>query len=287
MPEPIAAAPPPSPAEATSVETTAPVTAAPTAPTAPAPTVDPKIRSLAIRERKAIQAAEALKKEREALAAELGEAKAYRAAKEQSKKDPNTLLRSIYGDNWKTTLTEFILNGEKLTPELVSAQVDERVAQMEAKMQAERESAAAEQQKQTLAKFHSDVSEYINTNAEAYELTHLYGAEKQVSATIQAHYAETGKMLSFKEAADKVENILEERALASKKLKLKMAPPPPPPEPEKTAEKKVAPAISRAPARPTISNAMSGSSTAPLAPPKTEHEAMERALAKLRAARGV
>jgi hypothetical protein len=148
--------------------------------------------------------------------------------------------------------------------------LQQRLDQMEAQAKAERQAAQEESQKSRQAQaqaaetaFRAEVSDFVKENAETYELTALYEQADSVYAVIEAVYAETGKIISTKEAAEKVEAKLEEmadRALKTKKVSAKIKPP--------------------EPATPkTLSNDLAQSSFGGAA--KSEQERMARAMAAL------
>jgi len=187
-------------------------------------------------------------------------------------------------------LTNFILQGEKATPEMTASKiVDEKFEAFKKQQEEEKAAAAAKeredlekQHQETLEQFRTDVQDFVKSHSEEYELINLYNQAPLVISTIEQHFEATskdgkpGKILSFKEAADLVEKYLEDeamKAMATKRLSAKGAPQPKV-DPAKAGEAET-PAQQR-----TLTNTMSSSAPSLLSP-KTEQERMERALAAL------
>jgi uncharacterized membrane-anchored protein YhcB (DUF1043 family) len=228
-----------------------------------------------------------LASERAEIQKALDEAKAIREAEAKAKSDPVGYLEKLYGADWYEKFTEMKLAGGKTHPDLAVRAVKEEVEGQIAALRREQEEArkreAEERQKaadaektrieaeraEVLQRFRAETAEFVKAHAEDYELTNLYEQHDLVAEVIEAHFAETKRVLSQKEAADLVEKHLEEqveKAAKAKKLASKFAPPPKAEEPPKPA--------------PTLSN---GAAAAPsfLGSPKTEEERLARAMAAM------
>lgn len=107
----------------------------------------------------------------------------------------------------------------------LDAMEKQRVADLEAQKQAA-EQAQRQQAEAAEKAFRAEVADFVKANAETYELTALYGQADAVYAVIEAEYAKSGKIISSKEASEKVEAKLEElveKATSAKKVSAKMA----------------------------------------------------------------
>lgn len=270
---------------------TAPAAVAPPVETqAPAPGND-AFAALASKERAHVAERQKLAAEREALAkdrdahkSELAEFQEWKAAREQRLRAPAPFLEKDFGPDWYDKLTEFKLSGGKVTPELVAASVDERLAAYEKKQadeKAKAEATAAEQAKAdhqaAWDKFTEDTESFIKAKPDDYELINLYGAHSRVIAVIEKTYTDTGRVLEAKEAADLVEADLLGVAKKSKKLGAQSPAAVPPPQggtkPPESAQPR------------TLTNA-AAPATAPAKPrPMTDEERVERAMQAAEAVR--
>lgn len=179
-------------------------------------------------------------------------------------------------------ITQFMLNGQKPTPELeiqaVKKQLQDMKQEQESKAKAELEasqSKAKAEYQRTLSEFNQEVGEFVKANAGEYELTAMYQGEAIISATIEQHFANTKKILSIKEAADLVEKYFEEQVSAAqktKKFQAKQTPKEEKPQPKRESVSKQS--------TPTISNELTSSAPS-LLPAKTEQDRLTRAMAAL------
>lgn len=241
--------------------------------------------------------AKKLSDERAAIEAERKELESFRSQRQSIKMNPAALLEAELGKDWYDKITEFRLNGNKPTAELVAASLDEKLEAFKREQEDAKKRQADEQQKQAdverqeaMTKFRSDAIDFVKSKGDEYELTALYESEDLVPAIIEKHFNDTterdeqgrfvkpGKVLSFKEAADLVEKHLEEKhakARAAKKFQAQTQPTDP------VAPKREDPQHRRA----TLSNDMTASTPAALPPPRSDEERRERALAAYEKAR--
>lgn len=190
-------------------------------------------------------------------------------------------------------LTDFILKGEKPTPELQLMSLEQRMEERFKKQEDER-AARLEEQKQiaqqeteeVIEAWRQNVSTFIDSKPDDYELIQLNDGKPIVESLIEQSFHQEmkrweaegkpkhnpPKILSEKDAADKVEDWLAKQVeanLNTKKFQAKAAPQP------KEESKSPAPAQQR-----TITNNMAASMPSTL-PAKTEADRMARALAAL------
>lgn len=239
---------------------------------------DARFAALAKKEKLAQRAVQELKAERAAkaqLEARLKE------LEEKAAKKPSTPLEALMNAGYTyEDATSFILNNQKLTPDqqlrALEQKVDGKLSALEEreKQKAQEQAKAAEAEyARVIAEHKEEITSFIDAKADQYELTKLMGYQEYVFQTIEAHFNETGKVLSIPEAADLTEKFLEgefERASKTKKLSAKFQPP-------KVEEKEGDP---KKEAPKTLSNS-AVSSTASLLPAKNEAERIQRALAAL------
>lgn len=169
-------------------------------------------------------------------------------------------------------LAEAAKNGGKTPISAEVARLQQEVAEtrrnVEESLKAQKEEAqraAQEAQERAEAQFREEIGTFLESNADEFELTNLYGMTNLVYATIEEHFQQTKKVMPIKEAAKKVEEYLEgeaEKALKTKKLSAKLKPAEPAKEPPKT-----------------LSNDLKQG--APAKPAMTEAERMARAAAAL------
>lgn len=175
-------------------------------------------------------------------------------------------------------LTNMVLNGEKVTPEIQVKSIEE---QMKTWMKQQEEAAKLKEQQETerltkeheltIQNFKEEVKEFVSTRSDEYEFINLYDQQELIYATIEEHFNNTQKVMSIKESADLVEKYLLDqanKALKTKKLASMLKP--------QAEEKKDAP---REPSK-TLNNTMT-SSVPSMLPAKTENDRLKRALAAL------
>lgn len=191
-------------------------------------------------------------------------------------------------------LTDFILKGEKPTPELQLKSLEQRMEERLKKQEDDR-AAWLEEQKQSalqeteevIEAWRDKVSTFIDSLPDDYELIRLNDGKAIVESLIEQSFHQEMKrwesegkpkenpprILNEKEAADKVEEWLAKQVeanLNTKKFKAKAAP-----QPQEEQSKSPAPAQPR-----TITNNMAASMPSTL-PATTEADRMKRALAAL------
>ncbi len=188
-------------------------------------------------------------------------------------------------------LTDYILKGEKPTPELIAKSFDRKMSDWEKRLEEREKNAesarqkqadeakrqAEDEAKQAYEGWQTEVADWCKGQVDALELINLNEAYHLVTATIEEQFQRTKKVLSTADAAKMVEDFLEsevKRNLEAKKLKAKVEAKVP--EPTKPVEK---PDSKEASPR-TITNTMTSSAPSFL-PAKTEQDRINRALAAL------
>jgi len=214
--------------------------------------------------------------EMEKLRAEIDEVKGRKAS---YRSNPLAALEDA-GLSYKE-LTDFILNNNTVSTESQIKALQDKISEVENARQRdhqEREEAAkrqaAEREVQVIAEFKNEISNFISSKKDDYELTNLYESSDLVYDTVEAYFEKTSKVLSIPEACELVEKYLEkqvEKSLQTKKLGQRF---------QKPAEESIAKSDPQAPRR-TLNNQNYTSSTPSLVSPKVENDRMSRALAAL------
>jgi hypothetical protein len=134
--------------------------------------------------------------------------------------------------------TDFVLNNQAMTAEQQVKAVQDEIAEMK-REQTEREESAKKteaermqaQYDRAIAEFKDEISDFVESNKEKYELTHIYGGQELIYETIAAAYQKSlsdweesgrqGRMprvLSKEEAAELVEKHYEEEVEKLQKI---------------------------------------------------------------------
>jgi len=286
-------------AEATPVPAVAPVDAAPAAPEAPKapeapaaakPTAsESRVFAEAARKERAIQAEKAAwkaqrAKEEAAWQERIAKAQAVEEKLAKAKKEPLTALEALGLSYEELTIAQ--LNEGKPGADLAVRAAEEKIAALEAKIEADKKAAAeeaakkqAESEKATVAAWHDATAKWVSGQADKYELVNALGYQREVGRMIEEHYDATGEEVPREVAAEKLEAHLQsmqdpamgetwKRVTSTKWFQSRYAPvakkeeskTPPPPrrssDPEVPAKKAEA---HQPPAAPTISNKMTAS----------------------------
>lgn len=201
-------------------------------------------------------------------------------------------------------LTDIVLNeGKPTTEQLFNTKTAELEAKIEALKQAELDKtkdfeakakqaeeakakaleeeklAAEKQQQETIVNFQKHIIKHLDDNKELYELIHTNGYQDSVYSVIEEQYQQNGRVMDVSEAAEAVENYLEEQIqknLATNKLKAKVSSPTAPKESPEASNK--ANATEQEPK--TLNNEMTSASSNK-SPALSEEERFKRALERL------
>lgn len=296
-------------ADASPVAPAAPVAATPK-PDAAAPAPDArelelKAREEALAKREKVWRDEAKKAsdEKKGLGAKLKEyeeLRKWRSEKEREEQlanlNPTEFAKKKWGDGWYDKLMQAHTNGVP-PADLIAAELSKMRVEFEARL-AERDEAAnratteakqrsVEEARQQVA---SECAEYFEASKAEYPLLETYGDAKALGAAlgrhIEAEFQRTGKLMSAKEAADKLEASEAarlEKAAAHEKYKTRLQ--------EKLKPATIPSAASGAPRRTeaaerrTLSNNLTAS-TPGRAPPASPEERLKRATEAYEAAAG-
>ena len=134
------------------------------------------------------------------------------------KKDPLRALEDM-GLSYDK-LTELALNDGKLTPEMQMRLMREELEGDYKKKFEELENRLIEKEKNDEQRryddiqrgFQNEIEDFVESNADKYELIQANEANDIIYDVIEEHYNDTGRILDIEEAAEAVENYLEEEA---------------------------------------------------------------------------
>ena len=134
------------------------------------------------------------------------------------KKDPLRALEDM-GLSYDK-LTELALNDGKLTPEMQMRLMREELEGDYKKKFEELENRLIEKEKSDEQRryddiqrgFQNEIEDFVESNADRYELIQANEANDIIYDVIEEHYNDTGRILDIEEAAEAVENYLEEEA---------------------------------------------------------------------------
>ena len=134
------------------------------------------------------------------------------------KKDPLRALEDM-GLSYDK-LTELALNDGKLTPEMQMRLMREELEGDYKKKFEELENRLLEKEKSDEQRryddiqrgFQNEIEDFVESNSDKYELIKANEANDIIYDVIEEHYNETGRILDIEEAAEAVENYLEEEA---------------------------------------------------------------------------
>lgn len=211
-------------------------------------------------------------------------AKVLEELKTIAKTKPTEALAKLETDY--KTVTDYILNNEQITPEIVKKSTDSELEKIRAELEAtkkqiqEDKAQQAESEKQRILKaFNDNVIDTVKKNSEKFELINLFGQEQAVIARIEQHWKETcdetgqnGEILSTEQAAEQLEEMLTkecEKVFKAKKFSQRLASQPKTDAPKPTSQKSQ-----------TLTNEITTSAPSMLSA-KTEQDRLRRALEKL------
>lgn len=178
-----------------------------------------KIEVLIRREREAVARERALKDKEAEIEAKLVKYNDFDGAKTNPKKALE-LLGMSYDE-----LTQSLLNDGSIPPEVQIRKVDEKIEALRKSQEEDKQRQADdnkrrqdESEKAAVFSFKKDITTYLTDNKVRYELIDFEGQQELVFDVIDEHYNRTldpetgvGKVMSVAEAADKVEEFLEQK----------------------------------------------------------------------------
>jgi len=146
------------------------------------------------------------------------EYKAYMTAKQS--RNPIQALQSL-GMSFEDA-AKYVLNEGKQEPPTVEQQLQElkdQIARAEQERVSREEKARQDYLEQTIDNHKQEIGQYVQANADKYELIAANDAQETVFEVIQEYYNKYNKLMSIDEAADKVEDWLTDRSRQLFKLK--------------------------------------------------------------------
>jgi hypothetical protein len=220
---------------------------------------------------------------------ELKKYKSEREARDEMRRlNPEYGLKEDFGDNYREKLTKLFVDGVP-PADLIAAEFKRMRAEFKAELEAERaktreQSTAAEaaEIEQTRAMVANDTHAFYESSAKDYPVFERIGDAQRVSQIlaqrIEQEFMRTGKLLSPKEAADALEADmfgLVETAVSHEKYKSKLQDKL---KPATVSLSSGAQGVPQSSQRRTLSNDLTAS-TSGRAPPRSEDERRERAIA--------
>lgn len=139
----------------------------------------------------------------------------FAALKEQAKRDPASLAKEAWGDNWYEVLTKYQLEGVP-PADMIASAIDDRMskfeqAQKDREAEATRQAEAAQAAEVSEAQkaFVTDIVTHVEANKDDKSaMIHLLGLQNLIHDSIVEMHQKTGKLLSIEEATDVVEKWL-------------------------------------------------------------------------------
>lgn len=238
----------------------------------------PRLAAIAQKERAMLQKRMEMKRYDQELRHREQQVRNFDQLRQSAKINPIKTLESL-GLNY-TDLTNYVLNGEKPTPEAEINGVKDEIerlkqAQYEKEQRQIQQQVAAAQQEyeEQLNDYREGIAEFTTANDTDYKLLNAYDAHEMVLATTHEHFRRTRaqgkpKLLSMKEAADLVEGYLRDEVTKGHSL---LSPP--------QVQTQSGPDEERSTSK-TLNNQMLSSAPSMLTP-SVENDRIRRALAKL------
>lgn len=198
----------------------------------PAPQASPndklssKFEILQKRDQEVLSKLNALKSKEAEIEAKLARITEFESAKGNSKKALE-LLGLTYDE-----LTQSLLQDGSIPPEAQIRKLDQKLEEFkteqqkrEEEMKAAQEKAAKDREDKVITDFKGEIGQYLEDNSSRYELIKFEEQQDLVFSVIDEHYNRTidpetgiGKVMTIKEAADKVELFLEQKYEKSRQL---------------------------------------------------------------------
>jgi len=241
----------------------------------------PQLSILAKREKALQKQREEIQKSKLDLDSKYEEINKFKSLKEQAKTNPLKFLEEA-GLSYEE-LTNFILNGNKPTAEMETSSIKSEMQKLRdeiAQREQEREKSAKAMDEQraqeAISNFKENITGFLTGKPDDFELCNNYPESVDlIYDVIEAHFAQTEKVMSMEEAAKLVEDHFESEAMkvtSFKKIQSKLAPKPAPTEEDGFQKAKQQ-------ASPTLNNSMS--QTVSGLSNSTENDRIKRALAAL------
>ena len=215
-----------------------------------------KFAALSRKERVLRQREKDLEARMKELESQTGEATSkYEDLKSKMQANPVETLAEHFGLTYED-LTKIVLNDNEPTPDLKLRESETKLMSkleaLEQKLLEKEKQEEESRHEQQISAFKNEITSFVDQNESEYEFIKANGAADEVYNVIAQQYAETGRVIEIKEAADAVEQYFEEEAkklLALNKIKSRFEPK----KPQKPEVEKVE--------QPTLSNEMSQTPT--------------------------
>lgn len=241
----------------------------------------PQLSILAKREKALQKQREEIQKSKLEVDSKYEEINKFKSLKEQAKTNPLKFLEEA-GLTYEE-LTNFILNGNKPTAEMETSSIKSEMQKLRdeiAQREQERENSAKamdeKRAQEAISNFKENITGFLTGKPDDFELCNNYPESVDlIYDVIEAHFAQTEKVMSMEEAAKLVEDHFESEAMkvtSFKKIQSKLAPKPAPTEEDGFQKAKQQ-------ASPTLNNSMS--QTVSGLSNSTENDRIKRALAAL------
>lgn len=193
----------------------------------------PQLAILAKREKALQKQREELAKTKQEIELKLQEVNRFNSVKQNARQNPLKILEEA-GLTYDE-LTQFVLNGNKPTPEMESQSVKTEIQKLreefesKEKLRAEQEQKIQEQREQeAIETFKGNIQSFITQKPDDFELCNMFPESIDlIYNTIEAYFAETNKVMSTEEAAKLVESHYEDevaRVYKAKKVQSKYSP---------------------------------------------------------------
>lgn len=216
-----------------------------------------------------------IRKAREELKAREEKVATYEAKRKKALENPLDALAELGLDYDK--ITDYVLNGNKLTPAMQEAARIAKIEEQLGAIAADQAAQEAARREATVSTFKSQIRSHVAGAVDKFEYIHAQDAHALVFDVVNQHYASTGEMLggtperAIELAAEQVEKYLEERAerlLTTKKLKSKVSTVTPPSATETAQRPQVSSSARQtaSPSRPTTLTNSQAAAVPPRAP---------------------
>lgn len=170
----------------------------------------------------------AIRQEKRRLAEEKARLARWQEAESLAKQDPLAVLERLglsYEQLTERQFQRFAEKAQKDDPNFRLKSIEDKIREYEEQAQRQQQEMKKAEVDRQLAQFKRQVADHVESNKEKFELVSAQRAHEDVYGLIEAHFAQTGEVMSIDQAATLVEQQLEEEAeplLKAKKLRAKL-----------------------------------------------------------------
>lgn len=172
-----------------------------------------KEKAMRAQEAKLAQQAQEMQQKIAEFEAKMQEMEKYKSGYERVKREPFKVLEEQ--GLTREQIAELFLNDGKPSQEMLLTEAEKKInakiEEMERKLAEKEAKEAKDREEAALSAFKAQLTDFINADP-SYELIKANDAVDMVYEVIEQHHAETGEILSNKEASDVVEEYLLEEA---------------------------------------------------------------------------